>query len=156
MLITQCISLTQFKSPCLFNCVIVCICLSLSLSLKSCVKVFNRKVFNNRSDTPWRSVLGLSMDCRPEWRALYKPALPKRGGDNSWRILHGVIAVNAFISLVNPEISSDCPFCMQRETIFHAFMYCCRLRPLFNALETSSNPLMRIFLCKCLFVVLNM
>jgi len=49
--------------------------------------------------------------------------------------LHGVIAVNAFISLVNPEISSDCPFCMQRETVFHAFMYCCRLRPLFNVLE---------------------
>ncbi len=47
---------------------------------KSCVKVFNRKVLNNRSDTPWRSVLGLSMDCRPEWRALYKPPLPERRG----------------------------------------------------------------------------
>ncbi len=119
---------------------------------KSCVKVFNRKVLNNRSDTPWRSVLGLSMDCRPEWRALYKPPLPKRGGDMQWRILHGVIAVNAFISLVNPEISSDCPFCMQRETVFHAFMYCCRLRPLFNVLERffksfNEDCSMQMFIC---------
>ncbi len=62
--------------------------------------------------------LGLSMDCRPEWRALYKPPLPREEGILQWRILHGVIAVNAFISLVNPELVSDCPFCMQRETVF--------------------------------------
>ncbi len=66
---------------------------------KSCVKVFNRKVLNNRSDTPWRSVLGLSMDCRPEWRALYKPPLPKRGGDMQWRILHGGNSCQCFYFL---------------------------------------------------------
>lgn len=62
------------------------------------------------------------------------------------------IAVNAFISVLNPEISPDCPFCGQRETVFHAFMYCCRLRPLFHVLEnllTSFNEVfsMQMFIC---------
>ncbi len=65
-------------------------------------------------------------------------------------------SVNAFISLVNPEISSDCPFCMQRETVFHAFMYCCRLRPLFNALENFFKSFNEDFSMQILFVVLNM
>ncbi len=84
---------------------------------KSCVKVFNMKVLSNRSDTPCCSALGLCVDCRAEWRALYKPPLPKRG-DRRGR----VTAVNASITVLNPEISSDGPFCMQRETVFHALM----------------------------------
>ncbi len=48
-----------------------------------------------------------------------------------WRVLNGAIAVNSFISVMNPEVSPECPFCLQRETIFHAFMYCFRLEPLF-------------------------
>ncbi len=60
------------------------------------------KVLSNRSDTPWRSALGLCVDCRAEWRALYKPPLPKRG-DRRGR----VTAVNASITVLNPEISSD-------------------------------------------------
>jgi len=118
----------------------------------NCVKVFNRKVLYNRSDTPWRNVIGLSRDFRPQWRALYKPPLPKRAGDIQWRLLHGVIAVNAFISVINPEISSDCPFCLQRETVFHAFMYCDRLRPLFIVVESFLRLLMKNSLCKCLYV----
>lgn len=54
--------------------------------------------------------------------------------------------------MLNPEISPDCPFCGQRETVFHAFMYCCRLRPLFHVLEnllTLFNEFfsMQMFIC---------
>lgn len=73
----------------------------------------------------------LSRDDRPQWRALYKPTLPERGCDIQWRILHGVIAVNAFVTVLNPEICPDCPFCSQRKIVFHAFMYCERLKPLY-------------------------
>ncbi len=52
-----------------------------------------------------------------------------------WQILHGIVAVNAFISLLNPTVQDCCPFCDQRETIFHCFMHCERLRPLFVLLE---------------------
>ncbi len=45
-------------------------------------------------------------------------------------MLHGAVAVNAFISIINPEIDAGCPFCTERETIFHAFVNCARLEPL--------------------------
>ncbi len=70
---------------------------------------------------------------KPEWRSLYKPPLTKRTGDLQWRILNGAVAVNAFISVLNPEVDSVCPFCSNRETIFHVFTNCCRLQPLFLA-----------------------
>lgn len=102
---------------------------------RACVLVFNKKLFDRKFDTPWRSVLKLGNDVKPEWRSLYKPPLSKRVGDIQWRILHGAIAVNSFISVLNPEVSPECPFCMQRETVFHAFMFCTRLEPLFIKLK---------------------
>ncbi len=50
--------------------------------------------------------------------------------------LHGAVAVNAFISIINPEIDAGCPFCTERETIFHAFVNCTRLKPLFLYLDS--------------------
>ncbi len=91
---------------------------------KACVKVFNKKGLHEKIDTPWRTVFKLSSTTRPEWRALYKPPLTKRAGDLQWQILHGIIAVNAFISVLNPDVSNECPFCFQRETVFHTFVYC--------------------------------
>ncbi len=81
-----------------------------------CVLVFNKKLLVGRIDTPWRSVFKLNSDVKPEWRSLYKPPLSKRVGDIQWRVLHGAIAVNSFISVMNPEISPECPFCLQTET----------------------------------------
>nr|BAC82609.1 pol-like protein [Danio rerio] len=101
----------------------------------SCVKLLNRKSLNDKVDTPWRSVLHLKENAKPEWRALYKPPLPKKVGDLQWRILHGAIAVNAFVSIINPGNSDECPFCSQRETLYHAFMLCNRLSSFFQVLS---------------------
>lgn len=106
------------------------------LLYKMCVLVFNKKVLEKKVDTPWRSFFNLDEDVKPEWRVLYKPPLAKRVGDIQWRVLHGAIAVNAFISILNPEISADCPFCFKRETVFHAFAQCSRLDLLFNILRS--------------------
>lgn len=102
---------------------------------KACVKSFNKKELHERVDTPWRTVFQMSDNVRPEWRALYKPPLAKKHGDLQWRILHGIIAVNAFISVLNPDVGKECPFCCQRETVFHTFLYCSRLKPLFDSLQ---------------------
>ena len=112
---------------------------------QACVKVFNKRVLNGKVDTPWRTVLRLGQDIRPEWRSLYKPPLDKRVGDLQWRILHGAIAVNAFISVLNQEVDQECPFCPQRETIFHAFVQCIRLKPLFVVLEHLFNCFNKVF-----------
>ncbi len=119
---------------------------------KNCVKAFNKTFLNNKSDTPWRDVLKLSIEEKPEWRALYKSPLAKKTGDLQWRILHGAIAVNVFISLFKSDGTDCCPFCLQRETLFHAFMYCERLKPLFDMLEILFNYFnvmfsMKVFIC---------
>lgn len=90
-------------------------------AMYKCVKVFNKNNLDGKIDAPWHNVLHLS-----EWGALYKSPLHKKTRDLLWRMLHGTIAVNAFVSVINQEVNQ------QRETVFHTFMYCTRLRPLFN------------------------
>ena len=72
---------------------------------------------------------------KPAWRVLYKPPLRKRRGDLQWRILHGAIAVNSFVSIINQPVKCNFPFCGEVETVFHAFYDCKRLFYLFNTLQ---------------------
>lgn len=102
---------------------------------KCIVKVINKHTLKDRIDTVWRDKLGVVEEIKPEWRVLYKPPLTKRAGDLQWRILHGAIAVNAFVTKLNPTVNDICPFCLERETIFHCFLNCGRLSPLFDLLE---------------------
>uniref|UniRef100_A0AAV2KAS0 Reverse transcriptase domain-containing protein n=1 Tax=Knipowitschia caucasica TaxID=637954 RepID=A0AAV2KAS0_KNICA len=71
----------------------------------------------------------------PAWGALYKPPLTKRQGDLQWRLLHGAIAVNAFVCRVNRAVGEGCPFCGERETVFHCFWECGRLRHMLELLR---------------------
>lgn len=101
---------------------------------KNLVKVLNKNVLKNRSDNVWRARLNIDDETKPVWRVIYKPPITKRTGDLQWRILHG--AVNAVVSVINPALSDKCPFCTARETIYHCFMECNRLSPLFDVLST--------------------
>ncbi|KAL2078927.1 hypothetical protein ACEWY4_024671 [Coilia grayii] len=103
---------------------------------KMCVITLNKRSLDKRVDTPWREVLQIDNNFKPQWRALYKSPLTKKVGDLQWRILHGAIAVNAFISVLNPGVDEGCPFCSLRETVFHVFLHCSRLRPLFGLMST--------------------
>ncbi|KAK0145749.1 Transposon TX1 uncharacterized protein [Merluccius polli] len=102
---------------------------------KLLVKVINRDKLKGRADTPWRVHLGLNPGVGPSWRSLYKPPLTKRVGDLQWRILHGAVAVNGFVSILNPSVDEKCPFCSLRETVFHCFLDCSRLQALFAFLK---------------------
>lgn len=55
-------------------------------------------------------------------------------GDIHQRIIHGITIVNAFTSILNPYVNLECPFCTDRETVFHAFMNCFRLETVFKLL----------------------
>lgn len=103
---------------------------------RTLVKVLNKHTLMGRSDTVWREKLGIPVDIAPVWRVLYKPPLSKRSGDLQWRILHGAIGVNAFVAVINPAFSDKCPFCDERETIYHCFTECIRLCPLFLVLKS--------------------
>ncbi len=102
---------------------------------KCIVKVLNKATLKERSDTVWREKLGLDDKVKSVWMVLYKPPIEKRTGDIQWRVLHGAVAVNAFVSVINSNISSDCPFCKTRETIVHCFLECSRLCDLFCFLD---------------------
>jgi len=90
--------------------------------------VLNKTSLKERTDTVWREKLRLEDDVKPVWRILYKSPLEKSTGDLQWKILHGTVAVNAFVNTINSNVSDECPFCKIRETIFHCFLECSRLR----------------------------
>ncbi|KAI4881398.1 hypothetical protein NFI96_030494, partial [Prochilodus magdalenae] len=115
------------------------------LLYRACVKAINRRRLDGRADTTWRRELGLHGDTKPEWRVLYKPPLTKKAADLQWRVLHGIVSVNSFISVLNPGVSHECPFCLDRETVFHAFMWCFRLRPLFQVLQNVFTGFSLVF-----------
>ncbi|MBN3292510.1 YTX2 protein, partial [Polypterus senegalus] len=101
-----------------------------------CVKVNNlEQLRTRRHDTPWRDKLGAPQGLNPAWRSLYKPPLASRVGDLQWRLVHGILAVNSFLSIICPGVSDCCPFCGLRESVFHAFMYCERLQTFFSKIE---------------------
>ncbi len=58
--------------------------------------------------------------------------------------------LNVFIALFNFDGTDCCPFCLQRETLFHAFMYCERSKPLFDMLEMLFNSFNVMFSIKLL------
>ncbi|KAJ4923422.1 hypothetical protein JOQ06_021421, partial [Pogonophryne albipinna] len=86
-----------------------------------CTLALNKQKLSERRDTVWKQRLNVPGGCEPVWRLFYKPPLNKRSGDLQWRFLHGALGVNAFVSKINPTVSSECPFCTHRETITH----CC-------------------------------
>ena len=57
----------------------------------------------------------------------------KEGGGTTlqWRVLHGAVAVNAFVFVIHSDVAGTCAFCPQRETVFHCFLECDQLSSLF-------------------------
>ena len=96
------------------------------------VKSIHKAGLCNRPPTVWSNRLGKEAD--PQWRVLYKPPLKKWTADLQWRILHGAVASNAFISVLNPAVFNTCPFCCLRETVYHVFTECKRLTSFFSLL----------------------
>ncbi|KAK0155411.1 Transposon TX1 uncharacterized protein [Merluccius polli] len=109
------------------------------------VRRLNSQKLQRRSQLPWRAHLALGEEVRPQWRSLYKPPLSKRVADLQWRLLHGILAVNAFINILNSAVPKTCPFCGAAETVFHCFMECPRLVPLFNLLDCLFRKVGEVF-----------
>lgn len=99
---------------------------------KTCVKFF---LTRNCSRWSWHTLAFCLQVEQGWWSILYKPPLTKTAGDIQWRIWHEIMAINAVI-ILHPETGHECPFCLQRETIFHNFMQWSRLKPLFIFLQT--------------------
>ena len=95
--------------------------------------------------TTWRSYVGVGQGSGPQWRSLYKPPLSKRRGDLQWRVLHGIMALNAFVSIIKNTVDDKCPFCGIKETIFHCFYACHRLSDFFLFFQVFFTSFEEIF-----------
>uniref|UniRef100_A0A3B4YCM3 Ig-like domain-containing protein n=1 Tax=Seriola lalandi dorsalis TaxID=1841481 RepID=A0A3B4YCM3_SERLL len=91
----------------------------------NCVKVICRKDLEKRTECAWSRRIGDGV--APCWEILYTPPIKKQTAHLQWRDLHGAIACNAVVSVMNPALSNVCPFCGHPETIFHLFIECERL-----------------------------
>ncbi len=72
--------------------------------------MLNKGELNGKVDTVWRQELQMDSVVRPAWTVFFKPPLKKKTGGLQWRILHGAIAVNVFVSVSKPAVSCTCPF----------------------------------------------
>ena len=86
------------------------------------VKCLNKNELHERVDTSWRSHLHLGGDVKPARRGL----LTKRVADLQWRLLHGAVAVSAFLIVINRGVSDVCPLCPHKDIVFHCFSECVR------------------------------
>lgn len=90
---------------------------------KMTVKVLNKDKLKSKIDIHWKSHFGVDDNCKPEWRILYKPPLTKMTGDLQWKLLHGTVAVNAFVSIINQSVEKKCLFCKNIETILQYYYF---------------------------------
>lgn len=90
-----------------------------------CIKSDCYNDIKHRCDTKWREYIKIPDNVNPSWRL---------SGGFQWRTLHCVLATNKFVSKFNLNVSPLCMFCSESETVFHVFIECSRLIPLFALL----------------------
>ena len=60
-------------------------------------------------------------------------------------MIHGIIAFSAFVSVINSDDGDGCSLCNIRETMFHCFKECERIKPLSEILESLFTAVGEIF-----------
>lgn len=107
----------------------------------TCVKVMHYESLKDVLDSKWQGIDGLDGSPKGSWRTLYKRPIDKRTGDLQWRIIHGIIATNRHRAHIDPTVRDECPFCFEHEDMYHLFLQCERLKPMFLLLEDWSKNL---------------
>ena len=109
---------------------------------RACSKMMTQRHLVNRAVCLWTDKIA---GRAPQWRTLYKPPIKKRTGDLQWRILHGAIATNSFLSVIYQGVLNECPFCSLSENVFHVFMDCVRLKTIFSLLANVFSLFSSVF-----------
>lgn len=68
-----------------------------------------------------------------------------RSGDLQWRVLHGALATNMFLSKIDKNVGNGCPFCNSPETVVHVFTECNRLSPVLALLKVLRGKMGVLF-----------
>jgi len=99
----------------------------------------------------WGRMLQTTHSTSINWHVMYKAPTAKRSGDLQWRLAHYILPSNVLSHRICPDNTELCPFCGATETIFHIFIDCSRLAPLFTVLSRAIRGLGLTFTC-CGFV----
>ncbi len=107
----------------------------------TCVKVMHFESLKCVPDSKWQGIEGFDGSPKGSWRTLYKCPIDKRTGDLQWRIIHGIVTTNRHRAHIDPTVRDECPFCFEHEDVYHLFLQCERLKPMFLLLEDWSKNL---------------
>ncbi len=101
----------------------------------TCVKVTSYSSLKSVKESKWTDIFGAEFSPMGCWRSLYKPPIEKRTADLQWRVIHWAIATNKHAAHFDSNVVKECVFCNVEESIDHLFLYCFRLRRIFQTLE---------------------
>ena len=83
----------------------------------------------------WKTLLPYATPSEPAWESMYCTPTTKRSGDLQWRLAHWSLPTNTFVNRIDVAVSVLCPFCNVTEDLFHGYIDCVRLCPLFLLLN---------------------
>ncbi len=93
----------------------------------------------------WSERLGPGSPSTPLWHNMFVPPIYGFLADIQWRLTHWALPSNTFIHHLNASVPVNCPFCEQEEDLFHAYVQCRRLAPLFSVITHLSYKLFFTF-----------
>ena len=93
----------------------------------------------------WKRMLRVTPSTAIQWPVMYKTPIAKRSGDLQWRLAHYILPSNVLSHRICSSNTELCPFCGVTENIFHIFIECPRLAPLFMILSHVLRGLGLVF-----------
>ena len=99
----------------------------------------------------WKRMLRVTPSTAIQWPVMYKTPIAKRSGDLQWRLAHYILPSNVLSHRICSSNTELCPFCGVTENIFHIFIECPRLAPLFMILSHVLRGLGLVF-THCVFI----
>ena len=79
----------------------------------------------------WKTLLPNATPSEPAWESMCCTPITKRSGDLQRRLAHWLLPPNTFVNRLDVAVSVLCPFCNTTEDLFHGYIDCVRLCPLF-------------------------
>lgn len=92
-------------------------CMSKKAMYYIIVETIHKDSLRRQKDSRWPDLLIPDFLVRDRWRTQYKPAVEKCTADLQWRIIHGAIATDGHVTLLNTAVNGDCWFCGEKEDL---------------------------------------
>lgn len=93
----------------------------------------SQEVHEPRCIKEWRRYV--KQPCLPPWKYLWQSMLENKAKEVIWKIMHRVLTTKAYLASWGMNISVKCPFCNDREDMYHALIGCGRASRMWTLLQ---------------------